>query len=109
MRIIVDKAVGEPPHSLSKRELKVIFANVPASWLEGLKVVELRNTLPPKNAPTATLWLGELLICSRDRDKEWVVTEVLNQLAQHSLGWESARGQLTRGQREKLRPMIAPV
>jgi hypothetical protein len=49
------------------------------------------------------------MICSRQRPRETVMAEALNQLAGNSLGIVGSRGRLTQADRAKLRPVIEPV
>lgn len=49
------------------------------------------------------------MICSRQRRRETVMVEALNQLAGNALGILGPRGRLTEAGRAKLRPMIEPV
>jgi len=35
MKINFDKVTKEPSHSLSKKELKTIFDNIPGEWIDG--------------------------------------------------------------------------
>ena len=106
MRIIVDKVDSGRRHSVSKQDIRAIFASVPTDWREGVKEVRLANGFRAR----LPVWLvgGEMTILSRGVAKQVVVEEILIQLAKNALGLRRGLGQLTNADRVKLTAMIQP-
>ena len=107
MKIVVDKVECNPAHSISRQEVKAIFAGVPEEWKSGVERIRLANG----SRRRLPVWLvgGEMTILSRGLSKRFVVDEILIQLAKHALGLRRGLGQLTKADRIKLTAMVQPV
>ena len=105
VRIMVEKVQSGPPHALSQNDVKTILSTVPAEWISDLKIVRLRNSSTWQRVYVRE---GELVICSRGLPKGWIIRQVLIRLAVSFLGWKRPFERLTRAERAKLDPVIAP-
>lgn len=105
MKIVVDKIDAGSRHSISKQDVRAIFASVPEDWRDGVTEVRLANVR--SNLP---VWLvnGEMTIRSRGFAKRVVVDEILIQLAKNALGLRRNLGRLAKADRIKLTAMIQP-
>jgi len=79
MRIHADKIDDGPSHGLSKGEVRLILAAVPAEWVEGLKEVRLANGPGPRAYMFHSD--GRLTIYSRGVTERQILREVLSALA----------------------------
>jgi hypothetical protein len=107
VKITVDKIDDGWAHSISKQDVRAIFASVPEEWRKGVAHVRLANGL---GSPLRA-WLagGEMTIHSRGLSKRVVVAEILIQLAKNALEMRRGLGRLTKADRVKLTAMIQPV
>ena len=79
MKIHADKIDDGPRHGLSKGEVRLILAAVPAEWVAGLKEVRLANGPGPRAYMFHSE--GRLTIYSRGTTEQQILREVLSALA----------------------------
>jgi len=106
VKIVVDKVTDGRRHSITKQDVRAIFASVPEAWRQGVKEVRLANG----SRLRLPVWLvgGEMTIWSRGVAKELIVEEILIQLAKNALQLRRGLGQFTKADRIKLTAMIQP-
>jgi len=79
MKIHADKIDDGPRHGLSKGEVRLILAAVPAEWVAGLNEVRLANGPGPRAYMFHSE--GRLTIYSRGATERQILREVLSALA----------------------------
>lgn len=89
MKIISDKVLSEPPHSLSPSKVKALMSLLPEECRQHIKVIHLSNQMFSNitfDRPTLyEFFSGRLKILSRGFGELEIVKEILIELAQSGL------------------------
>src|ERR1041384_3691554 len=101
MRIVVDKILSPPGHSISRGDLRAILSVVPDSWKDGIEEVRLANG----GGCGVFLLVNKLEIRSRGRPKRETVYEIIVNLAKNSAGQVYSPWRTTRSDRAKFEAM----
>ena len=89
MRIQIDPA-DDPPHTLTRAEVKELFALVPDGWKCYIQTIHLKATLPEHSRFERPViysdYSNRLNVCCRSLNKAEAQTEILHELARRGLG-----------------------
>lgn len=88
MRIQIDPT-DDPPHALTRAEVKALLALVPEDWKRYLQTVHLKATLPANSRfERPVIYAGyynRLNVCCRGLSKAEAEREILRELARRAL------------------------
>ncbi len=116
MKITFDRVTKEPLHSLSKKEIKVIFDNIPEKWIDGFSSVRFCAAIhaTPKFYGKRPVEINHsrLNIHSRGINKQQIIKEILRELAQENSGEaglrEISHNSMTKNQMKRLDQLVKP-
>jgi len=112
MKIIADKIDEYPGHAISRADVRLIFASVPAAWSAHVKLVRLSSS---RSAASVALYAHSssgdtLTIASRGHTKEGALHSVLVEMAAHALGFKHRTFQhLQTRHHAKVESVVAPL
>jgi hypothetical protein len=66
VNIHVDKIEEGPPHALSRRDVRLIFATVPRDWVKEIREVRIANSLEWRSRTFFARYNGSFTIYSRN-------------------------------------------
>jgi outer membrane lipopolysaccharide assembly protein LptE/RlpB len=110
MKIIVDKIDEYPRHALSKADVRLILASMPAAWTEHVKVVRLSSSQSAASVALLALPAETLTIASRGRTRESALHMVLAELAAHASGFKRRTFQRLQSRHQaEVNRLVAPL
>jgi hypothetical protein len=114
MKLIEDKITVDPPHALSKSDVRLILAAVPETWLEGITTVRLSAALYQSQNPNHNRFSKTFVITSRGSTKEQTLWRVLSDLAARGLGvrfllWHRLQQRDASRVRRAVAPLVAQL
>jgi hypothetical protein len=108
VKIHADKIEGGPPHALSVRDVRLIFATVPLDWTAEIKEVRIVNSLERTSRTYFARYDKCLNIYSRNRTIKQALTAVLSELAAISLHNDHGLRYRSKAVRQQLEKIAAP-
>jgi hypothetical protein len=112
MKILADKIENGPPHTLSLRDIRLIFKVVPSDWKNVVKEVHVSNSLEWRGSRACAFFSrhdGCLTIYSRKVTTEQALHAVLSELAAISLRLDKGLQRRPKAIRDRLSKIIAPL